>query len=78
MGELPLGEGELLRFHWDPTVRLQAGPVKTYYVWNGTHPIKRGAKVGALVWHILFPVSSHFTVRPPPASCMICTTWPSS
>ena len=27
----PLREGELLSFHWDPFVLLQAGPIETYY-----------------------------------------------
>lgn len=38
----PLGEGNLLSFHWDPVVLLQVESVKMQYVWNGTHHWKRG------------------------------------
>ena len=63
----PLGEGELLNFHWDPFVLLQAGPAETHY----THAIEKGENMEVLVWpisplvHLLMPDS---TASPTPTN----------
>lgn len=49
---IPLGEEELRNLHWDPIVLLQAGPIETYYTWNGTCTIERGGKMRVPIWHI--------------------------
>lgn len=46
----PLGEGELLSLHWEPSVLLQAGPAETHYTWNGTHTIGKGGEYGELAY----------------------------
>lgn len=63
----PLGEGELLNFHWDPFVLLQAGPAETHY----THAVEKGENMEVLVWptsplvHLLMPDS---TASPTPTN----------
>ena len=65
---VPLGEGDLLSFYWDP-VLLKARPVEMHYTWNGAHPFERGENMGVLVWHILpHSISSCLTVLLPSAN----------
>lgn len=52
----PLVHGELFNLHWNSIALLQAGSTETQYTCNRTCTIKKGVKVGILLWQIPPPV----------------------